>query len=217
MADRKATVIEYRTNGVHEVYLEAKLRRCEVNRACLRARSSHVRDTLEEAKGDPKAFWRQLNKIIAPKSRVSVTTFNVDGQKLEGEKASDYCNEYFATIGEKLYNKLRDKDDSLPEATIRPDEQLSKMVDLGTDIARLDIPPVEYTDMKKLVDNICPDKSSGLDGISARVLKDAFTYLIPQLCCMFDNSIAQGIFPESWARATVVPIPKSGALTQVAN
>ena len=218
MADRKATVTEFRITGIPEVYLEAKQKRCEVNRACLGARSEYVKDTLEEAKSDPKAFWRQLNKLIAPRSKVSTTTFNVDGSKLEGKEASEFCNEYFATIGEKLYNKLQLEEDTLPDAKLRPEEQLAEIANTqGVDTETLEVPEVDYDDMSKLVNNISTDKSSGLDGISARVLKDAFLYLIPHLCDMFNNSITLGIFPESWAKATVIPIPKSGSLTQVAN
>ena len=79
------------------------------------------------------------------------------------------------------------------------------------------MPTVDYEDIEKLVQSINPDKSSGLDGISARVLKDAFACLIPHLCDMFNKSIRQGIFPEAWAKATVVPIPKTGALDQISN
>ena len=131
---------------------------------------------------------------------------------------SEYCNDYSATIGEKLYNKLKSEDPTLPDARFRPEEQLKLLIDNGkVDVAIENIPLVDYSQMEKLVNGISPDKSSGLDGISARVLKDAFQVLILQLCAMFNNSIRQGIFPEAWAKASVVPIPKSGPLTQVVN
>ena len=218
MADRKATVAEYRRSGIDEIYQEAKLRRVQVNRVCHDAKSSHVKDTLEDSQGDAKEFWRQLNKIIAPKNRINVTTFNVDGTKLEGTQASEYCNEYFANIGEELFNTLRARDPSLPDAKLRPEPHLEQLVrEKGVNVTRVDVPVLVYEDLEKLVEKINPDKSSGLEGISAKVLKDAFQCLIPHLCDMFNKSINQGIFPPAWAKATVIPIPKSGSLTQVNN
>ena len=40
-------------------------------------------------------------------------------------------------------------------------------------------------------------------------LKDVFGVITPQLT-LFNLSISLGIFPESWAIATVSPIPKTG-------
>ena len=217
MADRRAAVLDFMHSGDESKHEEAKKRRCEVNRACLSARDNHVLVKLEESKGDSRLFWRQLNNIIAPTSRVNVTTYEVEGKRLEGAEASEYCNSYFSTIGEKLYSTLQLQDQTLPDPKIRPGNTLKNLSADGVDVSALNLPTVQYDDMSKLVEDINANKSSGIDGISAKVIKTAFEVLISQLCDLFNNSMTLGIFPKFWATATVIPIPKSGSLSQVTN
>ena len=56
--------------------------------------------------------------------------------------------------------------------------------------------------------NVC--KSSGLDGISSMVLKDALLVLVPQLVYLLNLSLSTGIYPTSWKIAAVVPLYKGG-------
>ena len=60
-------------------------------------------------------------------------------------------------------------------------------------------------------------KSSAIDNLSARVLKDSFEYLTKQLTHMFNCSLIMGIFPDRWKRATVVPLQKGGDKSNVSN
>ncbi len=53
-------------------------------------------------------------------------------------------------------------------------------------------------------------KSSGPDGISAKMLKATATSIAPSLCKLFNLSITTGQFPAAWIISNVVPIPKDG-------
>ena len=74
-----------------------------------------------------------------------------------------------------------------------------------------------HDDLLCVVNNIDVHKSSGIDYLPTFVLKDCFSVLLDQLVYLFNQSIALGIFPESWKIATVTPIPKSGDLNNVKN
>ena len=52
-------------------------------------------------------------------------------------------------------------------------------------------------------------KASGLDGISAFMLKSVAHSISPSLTELFNLSIAQGCFPQCWKLSSIVPIPKS--------
>ena len=69
----------------------------------------------------------------------------------------------------------------------------------------------------KIVREINVSKSSGLPNVSSFIIKEAFTILAPQVTHMLNLSIATSIFPDAWKQALVIPIPKSGNLTQVQN
>ena len=59
--------------------------------------------------------------------------------------------------------------------------------------------------------NLLPSKkSSGLDGISAKLLKDAAHNIAGPLVDIFNLSLRTGIFPDDWKLAKVTPVFKDG-------
>ena len=58
----------------------------------------------------------------------------------------------------------------------------------------------------KLVDTISINKSSGIENVSSRVIKD----FLPsrEITQLYNNILTSGIFPNKWKVATVMPIPK---------
>ena len=60
-------------------------------------------------------------------------------------------------------------------------------------------------------------KSSGMDWISTRVLKDALLVLVPQLVYLLNLSLSTGIYPTSCKIATVVPLNKGGGKSSMGN
>ena len=68
-----------------------------------------------------------------------------------------------------------------------------------------------------MVKEINVSKSSGLENISSFIVKEAFTALISQITFLYNLSLHTSIFLAAWKKALVIPIPKSGNLTQVKN
>lgn len=62
----------------------------------------------------------------------------------------------------------------------------------------------------EVIDSIDIRKSSAIDCLTSRGLKDAFNGLPIQLKFIFNLSIDVGTFPASWKRANVILIPKEG-------
>ena len=48
-------------------------------------------------------------------------------------------------------------------------------------------------------------------------MKDAFLCLVPQLVYLFNLSFTIGNFPDTWKRATIIPLYKGGDKTDVSN
>ena len=76
---------------------------------------------------------------------------------------------------------------------------------------------VSLEETHKLVKSINTSKSSGIHGISSKVLRDALLETTPQLHDIFNKSLGNGIFPNQWATSMVVPIPKVGKLNEIGN
>ena len=60
----------------------------------------------------------------------------------------------------------------------------------------------------KIIRNLNPNKVHGWDRTSARTIKMCDESLIVPLRLIFENCLLQGIFPETWKRANVVPVHK---------
>ena len=60
-------------------------------------------------------------------------------------------------------------------------------------------------------------KSSGLDGISARLLKDGIHNIAGPLVDIFNLSLRTAIFPDDWKLAKVTPVFKNGNRNDCGN
>ena len=60
----------------------------------------------------------------------------------------------------------------------------------------------------RLVSSLRIDKGTGLDDISARLLKEACPEIVPSLTHIINLSIRSGCFPEDWKISKVLPLYK---------
>ena len=86
---------------------------------------------------------------------------------------------------------------------------------------RVDDPIVNFQtnidEVIPLLKDICTLKSSGIDEIASRLCKDSFLVLPEQITHIFNCSLGQGIFPDDWKTAKVVPLFKGGDRESVNN
>ena len=73
------------------------------------------------------------------------------------------------------------------------------------------------TEVLKVIQNIETGKSSGLEHISNKVLKPVLKILIEKITHILNLSVETCTVPNSWKKALVIPIPKSGDLSDVTN
>ncbi len=110
-------------------------------------------------------------------------------------------------ISEHDHTKIAD---SINEAFIKVSSGVPPL-DLGTLEAFLpapSLPPKLHPwDVYAQLSRVKPGKSSGPDGISPKVIKE-FAYEFP-ICDILNSSYNEGVLPQQWKKAIVVPIPKS--------
>ena len=69
----------------------------------------------------------------------------------------------------------------------------------------------------KLLLNIKENKATGPDGIPGKILKTCANELTGVFRLLFQASLDQGIVPDDWKHANVVPLFKKGAKTEASN
>ena len=149
---------------------------------------------------DQKVFWKTVKMLNnAPSSIPTLTTKNGLMATTSNEKAKA-LNQYFFSCFNTCLPPLMDEDllplasPSCPE-TIQITEEY-----VATALLKLDV-----------------SKSTGIDGVSAKMLKHTAISIAPSLTKLFNLSITTGCCPDDWKVARIVPIPKANKMSYPAN
>ena len=79
------------------------------------------------------------------------------------------------------------------------------------------VPLIKSDELKSKLKSLDPSKSTGIDGISPKMLKLASDVLLPSLLPMINISLHFGIFPNVLKEARVFPIHKGGPSKDLPN
>ena len=98
------------------------------------------------------------------------------------------------------------------------------------------MPPLSSSDLCHLSPSLCPEhlltsesevyellvsidatKSTGLDKIAGRMIKNTACSVTPVVTAIFNQSISKGKFPTEWKKARITPVPKSNDHSLVEN
>ena len=146
-----------------------------------------------------KKTWRLIRQFWPGKGKSSVIE-SING-KITNEDMANEINDFFSNIGSDLA-----KDIPAPAAN---------MVDLFIQNIPIYAPVFELSqlddhDVAILIRDLKPSSSSGIDGLSARIIKEAGPSIVPVLKHIFNLSIAKSIFPDDWKVGCVTPLFKEG-------
>ena len=184
-----------RTN-IEEDWATARRLRNWANNAIKAAKSDFLQNELTMNKSDPKKFWRNIKGVLPDQESGSINIKNpITNDTLDRDAQAQVINDFFANIGEKLAVKFGDLQ---VDVNIWPPHEGDK----------LQIRHITQIEVLKLIDSISIFKSSGLDNIGSKVLKDFMTLASREVTQFYNDIIDTGIFPDKWKIATVTPIPK---------
>ena len=117
-------------------------------------------------------------------------------------------NKYFTSISDKL------REDTLPYDFSKLNAYVESKIPQNVKFA---IQVMKIDDLLSIINSLDPNKATGLDGISARILKSSAHVICPSLLEIINLSITTGVFPASLKIAKVNPIHKSGPKDDPAN
>ena len=194
--DRDIALKKAIKSGKLEDTQAAKMLKNETNACVKGAKSKYLKKQLLENVKNPKKFWGILKDILPKQQKtVCLNLKNNNNEDIPLEETADHINTFFAKVGENLADKIVDTGRVYEINVVKPQDNLD-LIEVSTD------------DLKKEIMDINIDKSSGLDNVSARVLKDYLLCLIDKFLYIINLSLAKGIFPSKWKRAKISPIPK---------
>jgi hypothetical protein len=173
------------------------------------AKKSHYYSCFEKFKDDIKKTWSTINDILnrSKKKKDFPKYFFINGQNISNpnEIAKEF-NEYFIKIGSELSNSI-----VLPQNRSF-EEYLSTPV-----VSSFSFELVDKKTILKAIDNLKPKTSTGMDGLSNKLVKLLKNVISDCLTLIINQSISTGIFPEKLKIAKVIPLFKKGEVSQLSN
>lgn len=187
-------------NGSKATYETYKATRNKVNIAIKKAKVDYVTGEVDNDRGDSSRTWKAINMLLGRKSKVSgITELKVDDSTITNPLLiSETFNEHFSTIGTKISSNVQTTS-VLPESFVKPSQSTFVFT------------PISVSTIQRLLSTLSVAKASGLDKISAMLLRHAAPVISIPLCSIFNKSIISGIFPDSWKNAKVFPVYKGNA------
>ena len=154
----------------------AKTLRNNVKTSIRRAKATFVQDYLQNDEISVKKFWEKVNYIMPTKCKQP--TINLVDQVtqilINSNETSDYINNFVVEIGPKLARNF--KEDWIDEVVTDIDNEMDGMT-------------ISEEVLMKVIVDINTSKSSAIEHVSARVLKDSFLVLVPQLLHMYQQCL----------------------------
>ena len=151
---------------------------------------------------NPKRLWSILKykskSRNIPNTISSAATTNIDqdthSSRISADKPVDIANmfnNYFSSV----YTSDKCVDDDTVCQEVEP-----VMTDLTLTVE----------EVQAVLENFDSTKATGPDNIPARLLKETAPIISPSLCMLFNKSLDEGVLPEEWKLANIVPVHKKG-------
>ena len=143
---------------------------------------------------NPKAWWRNIKKIVGNK-KVNVSLLDpVTGALMDDKQTANYINAFFSSLTKDFTAVDRDW------ANYGETEELPIVTELSVE--------------RKLT-NLNVGKAPGHNDPHAKVLKTYANIFAVPLAHIFNDSFRSKKFPKAWKTCDVCPIPKTNPCTSV--
>ena len=165
------------------------------------SKKNYYGEKCTEFKNNTKKLWKIINEISGRTNNKDglIDSLKVDNIHVyESQKIANTFAKYFATVGEKFAKKI-------PKSDRNIDEYLSK---IRQNERSLFMQPCTETEIHKLIMKLPNKASGGHDNISNILLKEIGHSILPVLVQIFNESMCQGVFPNTMKLAEVVPLHK---------
>ena len=179
-----------------------------VNNEIKQAKEQFFKNALRESEGNSRLTWRIINELTSRKLHSSsVREIKLDNSSINDPlELSSTFNDHFSSIGLKLINAIQQNGDT--------PSYLDYV--MGTE-NRFELKTTDCSTVFSLLSKLCKSKATGLDKISARLLRECADLVASSLCAIFNRSIVSGVFPTEWKSTKVIPLFKQGERSDLNN
>lgn len=181
-----------------------------------KAKQQYFKEELNSNKGNSKAIWEILRNAQSndpqQKNKHTPQMIIMNEKKVSDTfEIANTFNKFFTSITSQYVHACDTNNSSCLE---RVKTYVSSRLPTGV---KFNIPLVSTDYVLKSLKSVNSRKATGLDGISAYVLKMAAEELACSLTHILNRSIQSNKFPTEWKNAKVTPVHKSDSKLDVSN
>ena len=191
--------------------------RNKLQREVKKAKENYFKNKMEENKDNPKKLWGQLNTIgysNKTKDRSKIVLESEGVKCHDSKKVCKSFNDYFLNVASILVSKLPSAPNIFTTNThIFRSFYVNKNITPNNFALQSVTENFVYHELMRLN----PNKSTGLDGINARFLRDGANELKYVLTFIINLSISTNNVPIEMKKAKVRPLFKKNDRLQVSN
>ena len=203
VAKRKAI----KSNNPQDWAVYKRLRN-RINGEVKSTKASYYAGAFVQSNGDSRKAWQLINELTSrQKNNASVKELKLnDNSVTNSHELSNAFNDHFSTIGTKLANEVPLVTDgsSYADYIVSSDNKFI-------------FSPISSSNVFSLLNKLSKSKATGLDNISAKLIRECADLISIPLCNIFNNSLSSGLFPDDWKCARVTPLFKQGERTDINN
>ena len=168
-----------------------------------------IKQSSTEHKNGSRRTWQTISELTSCKSNTpSIEELIVNGVSInETTDLANAFNEHFSTIGPKVANEI-------PSAA-NGDKSCLEYLNI-TD-QRFCFTPTNSSQVFSLLNELNKSKVTGLDKISAGLIRECADLICISICKIFNCSLTTGIFPDDWKCDKVTPLFKQGSSSDMNN
>ena len=185
--------METRDNKKYEKF---KKIRNQVKSLVKKAKQNMEKDIAKNAKTNPKKFWQYANSKRKTKSGIAELKYKND----KGEMDITKCDEDKANVLANFFSSV---------FTNEPEGDMPKFKDANLEVM-FEEGVFEEKEVKKLLNELNPNKSKGPDCLHPKALKELQSVLTKPLTRIFNASKEEAKLPEIWKIGNVVALFKKG-------
>ena len=180
------------------IWNQFRTMRNQVNRDIHTAKQAYYKNAFNNCSGDQRKTWKTINELTSRKSNKTVINeIDYNGQKSENQTdVAEMLNSFFTEIGPNLSSHVTKVEDSFEDFLSETEENFI-------------FEKTTTAQVFSLLSKLSQSKATGLDNISAKLLRQCPDLLAESLTVIFNQSLITGIFPDEWKSARVTPLYKN--------
>ena len=152
--------------------------------------------------GNSSKLWQSVKQLAGQTLKGPPNQIFINGSVITSPKEiATQMNQFFI-------NKISRIRESIPFINTDPLEGLRRMIQGKTLPPPLQLQPVSRYQLRKIIKSMRPTKSTGVDGISMKIIKDYLPALEPAIQNIVNQSILNNTFPSILKTSKVIPIQK---------